>query len=322
MAYLESVIGTVLRWGKFRVLAAVGMMMACIAVADWAAGIRFSLGLLYMLPMILAATVLAPWQTLILALMCSSLRFWFDLPSPPVEVVLRFIFATLAYTGAGLFVAALIRNRELEEQLKTLVESSPAAILTTDGSGVVLAANRAADALFLVPERQTLKGRNIGGYVPLLCDALALTGRPESFRTAAQCQGRRENGDIFQAHIWFSSYLAAEGARLAAIVVDSSEEMRDREEQGFRQVMMGNRIAAAAVSHEIRNLCSAISLLCANMRAMHGIAPDDDLQGLDTLVQGLERIASWELHSKAHESLDHIPLQEVMDDLRIVIDSD
>ena len=323
MTYRKSVIGKVLRWRKARVLLVVGMMVAGIAVADWAAGTRFSLGLLYMLPMMLAATVQAPWQTPVLALVCALLRLWFDLPEPPpIELALRFIFASLAYTGAGLFVAALIRNRQLEEQLKNLVESSPAAVLTTDGSGVVLAANRAADALFLVPQKQNLTGRNIRDYVPLLCDALTLAGRPEGFRTEAQCQGRRENGDIFQAHIWFSSYLTAEGARLAAIVVDSSEEMRDREEQGLRQLMIGNRIAAAAVSHEVRNLCSAISLLCADIRVRHAIAPGEDLQRLSALVEGLEHIASWDLQSKVQDSLEQVPLSEVLDDLRIVIEPD
>jgi two-component system, LuxR family, sensor kinase FixL len=322
MAYLEGVIAMVLQWGKLRVLSLVGMMMSSIAVADWAVGNRFSLGLLYILPTMLAAIVLAPWQIPIVALICSMLRLFFDVPSLPLEVVLRFIFAFLAYSGAGFFVMALIRNRELEEQIRTLVESSPAAILTADGSGSVLAANRAANALFLIPGRETLKGKRIQEYVPLLRDALPLAGRAEGFRTAAQCQGRRRDGEIFQAHIWFSSYLTSEGPRLAAIIVDSSEEMRDREEQGLQQLMMGNRIAAAAVSHEVRNLCGAISLLCSNIRIKHGIAEDDDFQGLTTLVGGLERIASWELQNQVQDSTGEISLQEVLDDLRIVIESD
>jgi two-component system sensor kinase FixL len=308
--------------GRVKTLAAVGAMIALIAASDWYVGNRFSLGLLYMLPMMLAATVLARWQTLVLAVVCSLLRLWFDVPSSPIEVVLRFIFAALAYIGAGLFVTALIRSRELEEQLKTLVESSPAAILTTDGSGIVLAANHAANALFLMPEGQTFKGRKVRDYVPLLSDALMLAHKPEGFRTAAQCQGRRDNGEIFLANVWFSSYLTPKGARLAAIVVDSSEEMRDREEQGLQQLMIGNRIAAAAVSHEVRNLCSAISLLCANIRAKHEIGQDDDFQGLSTLVEGLERIAAWELQNRVQDSLEEVALQEVMDDLRIVIEPD
>jgi signal transduction histidine kinase len=315
-------IAVFLRAARIKTLMAVAAMIALIAVADWSIGSRASLGVLYILPMMLGAIVLAPWQTTVLALICSSLRSWFDIPSPHIEMLLRFIFASLTYAGSGLFITALIRNRNLEEQLKLLVESSPAAILTTDEFGKVLAANRAADSLFLMAKKETLKGGNISDYVPLLGDALKLADRPEHFRTAAQCQGRKDNGEIFLAQVWFSSYLTPEGARLAAIVVDSSEEMRDREEEGLRQLMIGNRIAAAAVSHEVRNLCGAISVLCSNIRAKHVFTQDDDLQGLGTLVQGLERIASWQLQSNVHDNLEEIALQEVMDDLRIVIEPD
>ncbi len=309
-----------LRAGKVRTLAVVAAMIGLIAICDWHAGNKFSLGLLYMLPMMLAATALAPWQTAGLAVICSLLRLWFDLPSPQIEVVLRFIFACLAYTGAGMFVAALIRNRELEEQLRTLVDSSPAAIITADSAGIVLAANYAADALFLIPAGQTLKGRNMKDHVPLLYDALALASRPERFRTAAQCQGRRDNGEIFLAHVWFSSYLTPQGPRLAAIIVDSSEEMRDREEVSLKQLITNNRIAAAGLCHEVRNLCSAISMRCAGIRAKSGFSLDEDVQGLSTLVAGLEHLAAWELQNRVQNAVEEVMLQEVLDDLRIVIE--
>jgi signal transduction histidine kinase len=255
-----------------------------------------------------------------------------------VEVILRFVFAFLGYYASALFVAALVRNRELEvqhlskiereqqlrreaeEQLKILVESSPAAVLTVDGAGAVLAANGAASALFAIPEGQSLQGRSIGDYLPLLADALRFDSGSEGFRTAAQCQGRNQNGDIFLANIWFSSYVAPDGIRLAAIIVDASEEMRDREEQNLRQLMEGNRIAAAAVSHEVRNLCVAISLVCSSLKEKTTFSQDEDFQGLTSLVQGLETIASLELRAKAQEALEETPLKEVLDNLRIVIE--
>ena len=334
-------IGFFLKTDKPRVLSVAGVAIVLIALADWAIGTRASLGLLYIIPIMLGATVLAPWQTAFLALVCSALRATFDLPRPqPLELLLRFIFAFVAYTGLGLFVTALIRNRELavrhladvrreqglrreaEEQLKVLAESSPAAIVTIDGSGIVLAANKAADGLFSMAEGKTLRGRRIGAYLPVLEDALQYQSGSEALRTAAQCQGRRENGEVFLAHTWFSSYMAADSPRLAAIVVDSSEEMRDREEQGLQQLIKGNRIAAAAVSHEVRNLCSAISLVCSNLTDKHSLTLDEDFQGLIKLVGGLERIASMDLQWRAQETLEHVDLQEVLDDLRIVIDPD
>jgi C4-dicarboxylate-specific signal transduction histidine kinase len=96
--------------------------------------------------------------------------------------------------------------------------------------------------------------------------------------------------------------------------------MRDREEQNLRQLMEGNRIAAAAVSHEVRNLCVAISLICSSLKEKTTFSQDEDFQGLTSLVQGLETIASLELRAKAQEALEETPLKEVLDNLRIVIE--
>lgn len=333
-------IAAFLQAGKARLLAITACMVALIAFADWAIGNRASLGVFYILPMMLGAIVLSPWETAVLAAVCSALKLWFDLPSPPLEKVIRFVFAFLAYAGSGLFVASLIRNRRLviahltklrreqglrreaEDQLRILAESSPAAILTVAANGSVLSANRAANNLFLIPPGRTLQGHDISQYLPVLGDALQVNTASEHFSTAAQSPGRRANGEIFMAHTWFSSYESEDGKRLAAILVDSSEEMREREEQGLQQLMKGNRIAAAAVFHEVRNLCSAITVMCANLRERHAIAHDEDFKGLTTLVTGLENVASTQLQSRAHERIEAVPLQDLFDDLRIVIEPD
>jgi two-component system sensor kinase FixL len=125
---------------------------------------------------------------------------------------------------------------------------------------------------------------------------------------------------MFLADTWFSTYQDSAGGRLAAIVVDSSEEMRDREEQNLRQLMRYNRIAASAVSHEVRNLCGALSMMCVNLGEKHGLGNDRDLQGLLSLAHGLERIAALDLQSRSQEGESEIPLRSVLDDLRIVIE--
>jgi len=336
----EETVAAFLRAGRVKVVAAVATLLVLIAFADWQMGDRGSLGVLYILPMTIGAVICGPFETFLLACVCAFLRAWFDIPAQNAEVVLRFVFALLAYFACGLFVIALVRNRrqavdhlarlqreqalrrEAEDQLKLLVESSPAAILTLDHRGVVLAANKASSALFMIPEGQTLLGRPIATYLPLLADALGVQSAVEGFRTAAKCQGCRETGEIFLADTWFSSYRAPEGMRLAAIVVDSSEEMRDREDQNLRLMRRSNRIAAAAVSHEVRNLCGALSLLRANVEEKLGLAQDEDFKGFATLIKGLERIARLELDARAPERLEDVPLQSVLDNLRIVIEPD
>jgi PAS domain S-box-containing protein len=324
---------------KARLLPFVAGLVLLIALADHAVGNRMSLGVLYVLPMMLGALVLTPVQIVFLALLCSSLRSWFDLPSPQIEMLLRFIFALIAYSACGLVVAELIRNRqatiahlerigreqalrrEAEEQLRTLVESSPAAIFTVDESGIVIAANNAANQMFVLNGRETLGGRPIAGYLPLLADALQLGSHSGELKTAAQCQGRRENGEVFLADIWFSSYTAGDKRRLAAIVVDSSEEMREHEEENLRLLRRGNLIAVSAVAHEVRNLSSAISVVTLNLREKHGLAFDEEFQTIESLIQGLDRVAAIGLRSR-EDDIQDLPLQTVLDDLRIVIESD
>ena len=71
LSELERVIGGFLRAGKIKVLSATVAMIVLIAFADWYVGARVSLGVLYVLPMMVAATVLVPLETVALAFLCS-----------------------------------------------------------------------------------------------------------------------------------------------------------------------------------------------------------------------------------------------------------
>jgi two-component system, LuxR family, sensor kinase FixL len=335
---LVTVLSAFLTASRTGILITAFALIALIAIADHAVGNRASLGFLYVFPMVIAAIKLRPPQIVAMAVLCSALRTLFDIPAPELEVFLRFPFAFLVYAGSGLFVIAINRNRaatlellegirreqelrqELEEQLRTLVESSPAAIMTLDTAGVVIGANNAAEGLLMIPETEALKGRPIRPYLPVLADALQVDPGPRGLRSAAQCQGFRDNGEVFLANTWFSSWNAPDGKRLSAIVVDSSEDMRDREEESLRQMLLANQIGAAAISHEVRNLCSAISVVSSNLRDKHAIATDDDMQALLALVNALERVTSVDLNTRAGECLEDLPLQTVLDDLRIVIE--
>jgi len=339
-ANLVTVISVFLRAGRARLMTIVFVMIGLIACGDLALGSRASLGLLYVLPMVLAATVFESRQIIALAVLCAFLRAFFD--APELAVFLRIPFALVTYAGAGLFALGIIRSRaaslellasirherglrrEVEEQLNILVESSPAAIFTVNSAGNVIAANKAATGLLMLPEGEELKGRPIGAYLPILQDALQFESGHAELRTSAQCQGVRDNGEIFLASTWFSTWNSPEGKRLAAIVVDSSEEMRDREEENLRELTRANQIAAMAVAHEVRNFCSAIGVVSANLSAKRLTGPDgekdEDLQALNSLAKGLERIASIELGERGSETLEELPLKAVLDDLRIVIE--
>lgn len=333
-------IALLLRAGKVKILATTAILVVLVSLADWLVGHNVSLAALYIVPMMLGAVVLSSLEIAVLAAVCSYLRALFDTTGSTAELTLRFVFAVVAYFVSGLFVSGWVRNHELvrnhlvrvqveqnlrreaEEQLKVMAESSPAAILTVDGDGIVLAANAAANSLFMVPAGQTVQGRKIRHYLPVLADALRAETAPGGLRTAAQCQGTRENGEVFLAHMWFSLYDTKAGHRLAAIVVDSSEEMRAREEQGLRQLLTGNRIMATALSHEVRNFCGVLERLCESLSRTHSLTQDKDFQTIVNMIDGLEAMASLKLQTKSQAVLEPVPLKEVLDNLRIVIEAD
>src|ERR1700674_5287523 len=133
--------GSFLEAGRTKALVVDLGLTTLIAFLDWSVGNTVSLGVLYILPMMLGALV-TRWKGLAaLAVLCAFLRSRFDVPSSEVEAILRFVFASLSYFVSGLFVMAVVRNRrqvadhlakiqqeqelrrEAEEQLRVLVAS-------------------------------------------------------------------------------------------------------------------------------------------------------------------------------------------------------
>ena len=314
------------------------ILIAVIAVVDWRVETNVSLGFLYLFPMLMVGVSLRRWQIAIVAALCTFLVEVFDpFAFIPWESIPRDILVFAAFFGAGLFVFESNKNRALtqkhvadlenemelrrdaEEQLRVLVESSPAAIFTLDAQGTVLMANQSAHHMLDI-EPGTLPGARIGTYLPALASVPPFSSGTQLFRTEMECPGRRYNGEVFLANIWFSTYRTRSGPRLAAVVVDVSEDLRNREESNLEQFMAGSRIVVATVCHEIRNLCGAIGVVNANLGRNAGIAQSEDYRALATLVSGLERIASLELRQTATAAADGIDLLALLDELHIVIE--
>jgi two-component system, LuxR family, sensor kinase FixL len=314
------------------------VLIALIAAIDWRVETNVSLGFLYLFPMLLVGVSLERWQIGIVAALCTFLVEAFD-PFPFVapESIPRNILVFAAFFGAGLFVFESNKNRTLtqkhvsdlekemdlrrdaEEQLRVLVESSPAAIFTLDAHGTVLMANQSAHHLLDV-DPDTLPGARIETYLPALASVPPFSSGTQLFRTEMECPGRRRSGEMFLADIWFSTYRTRSGPRLAAVVVDVSEDLRNREESSLEQFMAGSRVVVASVCHEIRNLCSAIGVVNANLGRNAALADSEDYRALATLVSGLERISSLELRQTATEAMDGIDVLTLLDELQIVIE--
>jgi signal transduction histidine kinase len=132
---------------------------------------------------------------------------------------------------------------------------------------------------------------------------------------------RRQNDQHFPIQAWFSVYGQGGDRCLAAIVVDMSEEVRDREREHFQHLLDYNRLLASAVSHEIRNLCAAISVVCSNLDGRADLRGNADFEALRRLVGGLTELASLDLRSSDSEARE-CDLRAVLDQLRVVIEPD
>ena len=125
---------------------------------------------------------------------------------------------------------------------------------------------------------------------------------------------------MFLAHIWFSTYQTKSGPRLAAVVFDSSEELRDRAEFNLQQILTGSKVLVGALCHEIRNVCGAIAVVHSKLAHDERLAFNEDFRALGTLVQGLEKMAGLELRQTTQSVAESIDVRSVLDELRIVID--
>ena len=311
------------------------ILIAAIAVADWVTTHYVSLGFLYLFPIIMLGGFLSRPQIVGVALVCSVLQEAFS-NLPENEAVVRLVFSSASFVGTGLFISEMIRNRRIvlkhlgeledqvklrqdaEEQLRSLIESSPAAIVTIDSDGKVLLANEAAQQL-LAPGKAPLPGQPVSAYLPAL-ETVLKTQPPRLFRTTLQCTGQRSNGEVFLAGVWFSTYNTLSGPRLAGIIVDLSEDLRNREDHSLDHLLKNTRILMSAVAHEIRNLSGAVLVVHKNLSRIPQLEANEDFRALGSLVQSLERVSALELGSTAQNG-QVVELTSVLEELRILIET-
>ena len=313
-----------------------------IAIVDFFVKPAIGIGILYFFPLLVAASFLSSGSIVLLGVVCAILREAFGPATHSLQSVPRCALYSLGFIGVGLIMRELVLSRqqaaerltqlkaeielrdretrlreEAERQLVALINSSTAAILTVDPAGTIEMANEAARRLLAT--NGNLLGRNIDRYIPDAGVILNRLGPSLSLRTAMECRGKRENGDVFLGQLWVSHFETHAGPRMAVIISDASEQLRDREETGLDQSLSHSRILVSAVSHEIRNLCSAIAIAHANLGRIQGIDQNTDYQSLGKLVDGLRGVSSAELMPATRAALEGLPLNTVFDDLRIVL---
>jgi PAS domain S-box-containing protein len=259
------------------------------------------------------------------------------MPFAQTNSIARALSAFGAFCVTGLFASELARNRRLvaehvaelqqqvalrrgaQEELEIIVNTSPAAIILAGSDGRILSANGSA-RLMLGFDDEALNGERISDYLPALDTVPRASAGNRTFSSSLECRGRRKDGALFLAQAWVSTYASSDGPRLAAIVLDASESLRDREGGGLRALMLTSRILVGAVSHSVRNLCAAARVAYANLQRSESLTRDPDFQALGTMIRGLESIASAELHRSADRHSSTLDLSTLLDELRILIE--
>lgn len=321
---------------RTKVLAASVIGIAIIALVDWQVRPNVSLGFLYFVPVVLASGFSSGWQVLAISGLCVFLREFFS-PSPwETGVFTRLSVVWTVFSTSGLFVRELVHSRkralehaidladqvqrrqEAETHLQMIINSSPLSILAVDSDGTIQQANEAAHRL-LGYEPQSLFGEPIRTFFTDLDNVPREGGA--LFRTMMECIGRRKDGTSFLTHTWFSTYQIAGRSWMAAIIVDASEELRDREGRSLESLATASRILLGSILHEVRNLSAAAAVAHTNLVRKLERSDDEDLKVLGTLVKGLESLTSSELRAASHRRVATTDVGNVLDELRVVVDS-
>jgi two-component system sensor kinase FixL len=306
--------------------------VAGLTICERLLGPKVPLASLFFLPLLLAAAFVPRWTIFLLAIALVLEReifgpFTFD-QGAPVRISLSF----LAFTGAGLFAGELVRNGRImrrmreealarsdaEGEARALVESSPAAVLTVDSEGKIARANEAARRLLGFTQGSP-EGEAVETYIPLLGKLLRSKPTVRAMRTVVEASGHLRGGETFYAHIWVSLYEGRSGPRLAAILSDVTEQLRDREESGLRQLLSSSRIIAGAVSHEIRNMAAAASVLYQNLNNIPGVKENADFSALGSVIESVLKLSSEDLHEDSEAVLEGVDVGELLQELRTII---
>src|ERR1044071_5905777 len=158
---IESVISE----NKWKVLLFVVLITTAIIAADGYIFPGTTLGILYVIPVTVAALVVSRWQIIVLAVIYAILREHFG-PNPwSSETTTRLGMGLLAFVATGLLVLESTRSRRIhaeslekvqaesaprrkaEEDARAVIESSPAAILAVGPDGMIEMRNAAGTRL-------------------------------------------------------------------------------------------------------------------------------------------------------------------------------
>ncbi len=162
----------------------------------------------------------------------------------------------LAETSSAQLTAANQAIEERRRELEIIVETIPSGVVTLDGSGIVLQANRAFAALMGLRIEKALRGETIQSLVPPECadDFAAVIRRGQRMGAASTEIEFHTGGRNIHLGVTSARLDLVHGRPGAVLVVeDTTELLRAQRQLAWKEV-------AQRVAHEIKNPLTPIAL--------------------------------------------------------------
>jgi len=153
-------------------------------------------------------------------------------------------------------------------------------------------------------------GRPIAQFFSCSRERATFRGRRASFQTEMECRGRRQDGDVFFAHIWFSTY-GDEGPVRASLQLFFRfvGELPTALSSICRQIPHTDpKFWLAPSATRFVTLPAQFAVVHSQSRATDNLAHNEDFHALGTLVQGLEKMAGLELRQTTQSVAESIDL--------------
>jgi two-component system, NtrC family, nitrogen regulation sensor histidine kinase NtrY len=161
-----------------------------------------------------------------------------------------------AATSSAQVTAANQAIEERRRELETILENIPSGVVTLDGSGVLLQANRAFGALIGQRQDSDLRGQRVESLLPSECidEITALIRRGQRMGAASTELDLDVSGRTMHLAITSARLDLAHGKRGTILVAeDTSELLRAQRQMAWKEV-------AQRVAHEIKNPLTPIAL--------------------------------------------------------------
>ena len=162
----------------------------------------------------------------------------------------------LAETSSAQLTAANQSIEERRRELETILETIPSGVVTLDGSGTVLQANRAFAVLMGHAENAGLRGQRLDAMVPAECveDLAGVIRRSQRMGAAStEIEVHQRQRNMHLAVTSARLELAHDRPGTVLVVEDTSELLRAQRQLVWKEV-------AQRVAHEIKNPLTPIAL--------------------------------------------------------------